>query len=83
MSAARAFARYDESSNCLVVVRAAESIERRIKCTNLSPGSFRVYGLEIDGDAIDVLVGPKASRRPDRRFRYFFSSLRGGSSHPL
>jgi hypothetical protein len=77
------YARYDAGSNSLVVIRQGESIERRIPCLNLSPRTFKVYGIEVQGDAVDVLIGPQASPRPDRRLRYFFSSLTGGSTHRL
>jgi hypothetical protein len=77
------YARYDEGLNSLIVVRQGETVERRIPCLNLSPRMLRVYGVEIQGDAIDVFVGPLASTRPDRRLRYFFSSLTGGSTHRL
>jgi hypothetical protein len=76
-------AMYDAETNSLVVTRPGESMQRRIRCTNLLPSASKVYGVEINGDAIDVLVGPNSSQRPNRRFRYYFSSLSGGSSYSI
>jgi hypothetical protein len=76
-------ARFDSALNSLIVVRRGESFERQIRCLNLSSLRHKVFGIEINGDAIDLMVGPRFSRRPDRRIRYFFSSLSGGSTHPI
>ena len=69
---------YDETRNRLEVVRPGENTTRYIICTNLNPKSFRVFGLEIDGDNIWVLIGPHQNSRPNRKIGYRFSSLSGG-----
>jgi hypothetical protein len=79
----RCFVRYDPLANCLVVLRSGEVIERKIPCLNVSRVLHKVYGVEICGDAVDLLVGLRGSSRPDRRVRYYFSSLRGGASIPI
>ena len=76
-------ARYDESKNCLIVVRKGESLERTIRCTNFNPGSYKYFGLETNGDEIYLLVGPKQNSRPNKKFIYKFSSLSGGSSKSI
>lgn len=74
---------YDAVRNELEVVRPGESITRRIKCVNMRPEQDRVFGLEIDGDDIWLLIGPKNNQRPNRKINYKFSSLSGGSSRGL
>jgi hypothetical protein len=76
-------ARYDERSNTLIVVRPGENSERKIRCTNLNPKALNVFGVEVHGDEIWVLTGPKSNRRPNRKYIYKFSSLSGGSSKSL
>lgn len=72
------FAIYDEARNRLEVVRPGENCTRYINCVNLNPKSDRVFGLQIDGDEIWVLVGPHQNARPNRKIGYRFSSLSGG-----
>jgi hypothetical protein len=69
---------YNETRNRLEVVRSEENTTRHIKCVNLDPKSSRVFGVQIDGDDIWVLVGPHQSPRPNRKIGYRFSSLSGG-----
>jgi len=76
-------ARYDERSNTLYVIRPGENSERKIKCTNLNPRSVKVFGVQVQGDEIWVLTGPKTNSRPNRKYIYFFSSLSGGRSKSL
>ena len=76
-------ARYDERSNSLFVIRDGENRERKIKCTNLNPKAVRVFGVQVEGDEIWVLAGPKTNSRPNRKYIYKFSSLSGGSSKSL
>jgi len=76
-------ARYDERSNSLFVIRPGENRERKIKCTNLNPRSVKVFGVQVEGDEIWVLTGPKTNSRPNRKYIYKFSSLSGGSSRSL
>jgi hypothetical protein len=49
----------------------------------MRPEQDRVFGLEIDGDDIWLLIGPKNNQRPNRKINYKFSSLSGGSSRGL
>jgi hypothetical protein len=77
------YARYDERSNSLIVVRPGENSERKIRCTNLNPRAVKVFGVQIEGDEIWVLTGPKSNSRPNRKYIYKFSSLSGGSSRGL
>ena len=77
------YAIYDESTNRLEVVRPGESSTRYIPCTNLRPAEVRVFGVQIDGDEIWVLVGPHNNQRPNRKIIYRFSSLSGGTSRGL
>ncbi len=74
---------YNESANRLEVVRPGESSTRHIPCTNLRPAEVRVFGVQVEGDEIWVLVGPKHNQRPNRKILYRFSSLSGGSSAGL
>jgi len=76
-------ARYDEKTNMLYVIRPGENTERKIKCTNLNPRSVKVFGVQVQGDEIWVLTGPKTNSRPNRKYIYFFSSLSGGRSKSL
>ena len=76
-------ARYDERSNSLFVIRDGESRERKIKCTNLNPKAVKVFGVQVEGNEIWVLTGPKTNSRPNRKYIYKFSSLSGGSSKGL
>lgn len=76
-------ATYDRASNSLDVVRPGESFTRRIPCYNIYPQNERVFGIQVAGDDIWVLVGPKNNPRPDRRVCYQFSTLSGGSSQYL
>ena len=69
---------YNETYNRLEVVRPGENSTRYIKCLNLDPKSSRVFGVQIDGDDILVLVGPQQNQRPNRKVGYRFSSLSGG-----
>ena len=74
---------YDETRNRLEVVRSRENTTRYIKCVNLYPKSLRVFGVQIDGDDIWVLIGPHQNARPNRKIGYRFSSLSGGHSTVL
>ena len=69
---------YDETRNRLEVVRPGENGTRYISCTNLNPKSDRVFGVQINGDDIWVMVGPHQNPRPNRKIGYRFSSLSGG-----
>ena len=69
---------YDETRNRLEVVRPCENSTRYIICTNLNPKSIRVFGVQIDGDDIWVLIGSHQNARPNRKIGYRFSSLSGG-----
>ena len=74
---------YDQTRNRLEVVRAGENFTRYINCVNLEPKSVRVFGVQIDGDEIWVLVGPNQNQRANRRIGYRFSSLSGGHGSAL
>ena len=76
-------ARYDEKTNMLYMIRPGENTERKIKCTNLNPRAVKVFGVQVQGDEIWVLTGPKNNSRPNRKYIYFFSSLSGGRSKSL
>jgi hypothetical protein len=69
---------YDETRNRLEVFRPGETGTHYINCTNLNPKSVRVFGVQIDGDDIWILVGPRQNLRPNRKIGYRFSSLSGG-----
>lgn len=71
---------YLENSNELEVIRPGESQKRKIKCTNLNPSASHVFGVQVHGNEIWVLTGPKQNSRPNRKYIYKFSSLSGGSS---
>jgi len=73
-------AMYDAANNRLQVVRPGESITRYIQCMNLRPESDKVFGVQVNGDDIYVLVGPHSNSRPNKKILYKFSSLSGGSS---
>jgi hypothetical protein len=73
-------AMYDAANNRLQVVRPGESITRYIPCMNLRPQSDKVFGVQVNGDEIYVLVGPHRNSRPNKKILYNFSSLSGGSS---
>ena len=73
-------AMYDAASNRLQVVRPRENISRFIPCMNLRPASDKVFGVQVNGDEIYVLVGPHSNSRPNKKILYKFSSLSGGSS---
>ncbi|MEI6486231.1 MAG: hypothetical protein WCO11_08180 [Sphingomonadales bacterium] len=45
---------------------------------NLNPRQEKVFGVQIDGDEIWILVGPQQNQRPNRKIGYRFSSLNGG-----
>ena len=77
------YAVYDALANRLEVIRPGESIKRQIPCLNIRPASDTVQGVQIDGDEIWVLVGPKGNTRPDRKVRYQFSPLKEGGSRLL
>jgi hypothetical protein len=81
--ASAGYAIYDPGQNQLEVVRPGENSTRHIRCTNLNPNSDHVFGVQIDGDDIWVLVGPKQNHRPNRKIGYRFSSLSGGHSRML
>ncbi len=74
----RGCAVYDANNNRLEVIRPGESVTRYISCVNLRPTSDKVYGVEIEGDEILLLIGPPQNRRPQRKIGYRFSSLTGG-----
>jgi hypothetical protein len=76
-------ARYDEKTNTLFVIRPNEKGERKIKCRNLNPRAVKVFGVQVKGDEIWVLTGPKTNSRPNRKYIYKFSSLSGGSSRSI
>ena len=76
-------ARYDERSNSLFVIRPKENRERRIRCTKLNPKAVKVFGVQIDGNEMWVLTGPKTNSRLNRKYIYKFSSLSGGEPLPL
>jgi len=73
-------AMYDAANNHLQVVRPGESMTRYIRCINLRPASDKVFGVQVNGDDIYVLVGPHSNSRPNKKILYKFSSLSGGSS---
>jgi hypothetical protein len=77
------YAIYDPDQNRLKVVRPSENSTRYIRCTNLNPKSDHVFGVQIEGDEIWVLVGPKQNQRPNRKIGYRFSSLSGGYSRMI
>ena len=81
--AKQGFARYDEKSNTLFVIRPNENTERKIKCRNLNPKAVKVFGVQVEGDEIWVLTGPKTNSRPNRKYIYKFSTLSGGTSRGL
>lgn len=72
------YAQYDPTRNRLEVVRPGENCTRYINCINLNPRSDKVFGVQIDGDEIWVLIGPLQNQRPNRKIGYRFSSLTGG-----
>ena len=76
-------ARYDECSNSLFVIRPGENSERKIRGTNVNPKSVKIFGVQVEGDEIWVLTGPKTNSRHNRKDIYKFSSLSGGSSRSL
>lgn len=79
-----ALARYDQSKNRLIVMRKGENIERYIPCNNFNPnGGDKFFGVEVNGDEIYLLVGPKTNSRPNKKIIYKFSSLSGGSSKSI
>lgn len=73
-------AMYLPESNELEVVRPGENTKRRIKCTNLNNKAEKVFGVEVKGNEIWVITGPKNNSTPNRKYQYLFSSLSGGSS---
>ena len=77
------YAVYDESSNRLEVVRPNETTTRYIRCNNLRPEQERVFGVQVMGDEIWVLTGPRNNQRPNKKLIYSFSSLSGGASRGL
>lgn len=77
------YARYIDGENVLEVVRPGENTTRKIRCTNLNPSANRVFGVEIHGNEIWVVVGPLSNQRPNRKYVYLFSSLSGGASSSL
>jgi hypothetical protein len=77
------YAQYDATHNRLEIVRPGENCTRYINCTNLNPRSDRVFGVQVDGDEIWVLVGPVQNQRPTRKIGYRFSSLNGGHGAAL
>ena len=81
--ASAGYAIYDPGQNRLEVVRPSENSTRHIRCTNLNPKSDHVFGVQIEGDEIWVLVGPKQNQRPNRKIGYRFSSLNGGYSRMI
>jgi hypothetical protein len=81
--ASAGYAIYDPDQNRLEVVRPGENSTRYIRCTNLNPNSDHVFGVQIEGDEIWVLVGPKQNQRPNRKIGYRFSSLSGGHSRMI
>ena len=74
---------YNQRTNELEVIREGESCTRKIKCLNLNPKSEKVHGVEVDGDDIYVLAGPNSNPRPNKKFKYSFRSLSGGSSRMI
>ena len=81
--ASTGYAIYDPDQNRLEVVRPGENSTRYIRCTNLNPKSDHVFGVQIEGDEIWVLVGPTQNHRPNRKSGYRFSSLSGGHSRMI
>ena len=77
------YAQYDPTRNRVEVVRPGENGTRYINCINLNPRSDKVFGLQIDGDEIWVLIGPPQNQRPNRKIGYRFSSLSGGNSRMI
>jgi hypothetical protein len=77
------YAVYDASNNRLDVIRPTENTTRYIKCNNLNPDFEKVFGVEIHGDEIWVIVGPQNNPRPNKKYIYFFSSLSGGGSRSI
>jgi hypothetical protein len=81
--ASAGYAIYEQGQNRLEVVRPSENTIRYIRCTNLNPKSDHVFAVQIEGDEIWVLVGPKQNQRPNRKIGYRFSSLSGGHSRMI
>lgn len=77
------YAVYDPIKNQLQVVRRGENVTRYVSCTNFHPSSEKVYGVEVDGDEIWLLIGPPQNGRPQRKLGYRFSSLAGGYGRSL
>lgn len=71
---------YNAVKNELEVVRPGETTQRTIRCTNLNPNAVRIHGVEIHGDEIWILTGPKTNPQPNRKYIYTFSGLSGGNS---
>jgi len=71
-------ARYDEARNELEVIRPNETTTRRIRCNGIDPRSKKVFGVEIHGDQIWVLLSSKSGSHPDEKRVYSFRSLSGG-----
>jgi len=80
MASKEGMAIYLADTNELEVVRPGENNRRRIKCSNLNPKQSHVFGVQVQGDEIWVLTGPKSNSRPNRKYIYKFSSLSGGGS---
>ncbi len=76
----KGYAVYDSQKNQLQVVRPNETTKRYINCTNFRPNQDQVFGVEVHGDEIWLLVGPLSNQRPNRKIIYRFSSLSGGGS---
>jgi hypothetical protein len=72
------YALYEPDTNRLRVIRPGENCIRYINCMNLNPRQEKVFGVQIDGDEIWILVGPQQNQRPNRKIGYRFSSLNGG-----
>jgi hypothetical protein len=77
------YAVYDATNNRLDIIRPNETTTRHIKCNNLNPKFERIFGVEINGDEIWVIVGPYNNPRPNKKYLYFFSSLSGGGSRSI
>lgn len=77
---ASGYATYDPQKNQLQIVRSNESLKRYILCTNFRPNQEQVFGVEVHGDEIWLLVGPLNNQRPNRKYIYRFSTLSGGGS---
>lgn len=69
------YATYDTVKHQLAVVRPGEGHTRYLTMSNFRPESDRVFGVQVSGDEIWVMVGSHTSQRPNRRLIYGMSRL--------